>query len=137
MRFFISFIRFGEALGAAYRDRVEDQELARNVPVLTLMSLEVNGPLRPAEISAITHLTPGGTTKLLERLERAGLITRAFGEVPDDRRGVIVHMTDKGRQQVAFLADGLVEHAPTIEQMVVEMQAFLAELHRLRDVAQD
>ena len=100
MRFFMSFIRFGEELGAAYRDRVADPELARNLPVMTLMSLEVNGPLRPAEISAITRLTPGGTTKLLERLERAGLITRAFGEVPDDRRGVVVHITQEGRHHV-------------------------------------
>jgi DNA-binding MarR family transcriptional regulator len=135
MRFFITTIRFGEALGAAYRERVEDPELARNLPVLTLMSLEVSGPLRPSEISAITRLTPGGTTKLLERLERAGLITRAFGEVPDDRRGVVVHMTDQGRHHVAMLVDGLVTHAPTIEQLVAEMQTFLAELHRLRSVA--
>ena len=40
-------------------------------------------------------LTSSGTTKRLDRLERAGLIARAPD--PDDRRGVLITLTGDGR----------------------------------------
>ena len=40
-------------------------------------------------------LTSSGTTKRLDRLEQAGLITRAPD--PDDRRGTLITLTDAGR----------------------------------------
>jgi DNA-binding MarR family transcriptional regulator len=47
-------------------------------------------------------LSSGGTTARLDRLERAGLVQRSPD--PDDRRGVLVSLTDRG----AALVDGAV-----------------------------
>jgi DNA-binding MarR family transcriptional regulator len=43
-------------------------------------------------------LTSSGTTKRLDRLERAGLIAREPD--PDDRRGVLISLTAQGREAV-------------------------------------
>ena len=43
-------------------------------------------------------LTSSGTTKRLDRLEQAGLITRTPD--PHDRRGTLITLTDAGRELV-------------------------------------
>jgi DNA-binding MarR family transcriptional regulator len=48
-------------------------------------------------------LTSSGTTKRLDRLEEAGLITRSPD--PDDRRGTLIALTAAGRR----LIDGVTE----------------------------
>jgi DNA-binding MarR family transcriptional regulator len=48
-------------------------------------------------------LTSSGTTKRLDRLEQAGLITR--GPDPDDRRGTLITLAAAGRE----LVDGTTE----------------------------
>ena len=58
--------------------------------------------LRPTEFSNALMLTSSGTTKRLDRLEQAGLITR--GPDPDDRRGTLITLTAAGL--------GLVDTAP-------------------------
>lgn len=51
--------------------------------------------LTPTALYEATMVTSGAMTSRLDRLERAGLIARA--PHPQDRRGVIVQLTDKGR----------------------------------------
>ncbi|MCM2391983.1 MarR family transcriptional regulator [Streptomyces sp. CWNU-1] len=58
--------------------------------------------LSPRELSATLMLTTGGMTGRLDRLERAGLLTR--NPCPDDRRALRVTLTDRGLE----LADGAV-----------------------------
>ena len=63
-----------------------------------LATLRRTGPpyrLRPSDFSGSLMLTSSGTTKRLDKLERAGLITRSPD--PDDRRGVTITLTDEGR----------------------------------------
>jgi DNA-binding MarR family transcriptional regulator len=62
-----------------------------------LATLRRNGPpyqLRPTEFTDQLMLTSSGTTKRLDRLEQAGLITRAPD--PNDRRGTLITLTPKG-----------------------------------------
>jgi len=54
--------------------------------------------LRPSEFSRGLMLTSSGTTKRLDRLERAGLITRAPD--PADRRGIVISLTPAGLQMI-------------------------------------
>ena len=54
--------------------------------------------LRPTEFTGALMLTSSGTTKRLDRLERAGLITRAPD--PSDRRGTLIELTDAGRELI-------------------------------------
>lgn len=79
-----------------------------------LISLDVFGPQQPGSIAALLGLTSGGVSKMIDRLEGSGLVGRAHGAVPGDRRAVLVELTDLGRDAiVAFehvvvgLADGL------------------------------
>ena len=62
-----------------------------------LATLRRSGPpyrLRPSEFTGALMLTSSGTTKRLDRLEQAGLITRAPD--PDDRRGTLITLTAAG-----------------------------------------
>ena len=47
------------------------------------------------ELARIADLSSGAMTNRLDRLEEAGLVRRLRD--PDDRRGVLVELTDKGR----------------------------------------
>jgi DNA-binding MarR family transcriptional regulator len=66
-----------------------------------LATLRRTGPpyqLRPSDFTGSLMLTSSGTTKRLDRLERAGLIERAPD--PDDRRGVIITLTEAGHELI-------------------------------------
>jgi DNA-binding MarR family transcriptional regulator len=63
-----------------------------------LATLRRSGPpyrLRPSDFTGSLMLTSSGTTKRLDKLERAGLLARSPD--PDDRRGVTITLTDEGR----------------------------------------
>ncbi|GAA0625157.1 MarR family transcriptional regulator [Kutzneria viridogrisea] len=49
----------------------------------------------PGELAAFTMVTTGGITKRIDRLERAGLVTRRVSE--HDGRGRVVALTERGR----------------------------------------
>ena len=66
-----------------------------------LATLRRSGPpfrLRPSELTGALMLTSSGTTKRLDRLEQARLITRTPD--PHDRRGTLITLTDAGRELV-------------------------------------
>jgi DNA-binding MarR family transcriptional regulator len=66
-----------------------------------LATLRRAGPpyqLRPTEFTDALMLTSSGTTKRLDRLEHAGLITRAPD--PADRRGTHITLTPKGLELI-------------------------------------
>lgn len=67
-----------------------------NVDVLVLTTLDVHGPKRPTDLQAITFMTSGGITKLLDRLEESGLVARTHGLIDDDRRAIVVSITPEG-----------------------------------------
>ncbi|WP_324788318.1 MarR family transcriptional regulator [Streptomyces sp. H51] len=52
----------------------------------------------PGELAAHTMVTTGAMTKRIDRLERAGLVTRRRSE--DDQRGRIVALTAPGRELI-------------------------------------
>ncbi|MFJ6621994.1 MarR family winged helix-turn-helix transcriptional regulator [Kitasatospora sp. NPDC091335] len=64
----------------------------------------------PGELAAHTMVTTGAMTKRIDRLERAGLVTRR--PAVDDRRGRVVALTDAGRRlfDEAFTAHIRNEH---------------------------
>lgn len=59
--------------------------------------LQLSGPpyrMSPTELSEIVLRSSGGMTQILDRLERAGMVSRAPD--PSDRRKVVVGLTDAG-----------------------------------------
>jgi DNA-binding MarR family transcriptional regulator len=86
-----SLQRFGLA-----RDRL-NAELGRRIglsrsDLYALELLEAAGPLTASELAADLRLTSGATTTLIDRLEAADWVERTIN--PDDRRSVIVRLTD-------------------------------------------
>jgi DNA-binding MarR family transcriptional regulator len=64
--------------------------------------------LRPSDLTGTLMLTSSGTTKRLDRLERAGLIERAPD--PRDRRGVLIRLTAKGREVIDATTEAHLEN---------------------------
>jgi DNA-binding MarR family transcriptional regulator len=76
-----------------------------------LATLRRSGPpyqLRPSEFSGALMLTSSGTTKRLDRLERAGLIARSPD--PQDRRGVVITLTGEGRTLIDAVTEAHLEN---------------------------
>jgi DNA-binding MarR family transcriptional regulator len=66
-----------------------------------LATLRRSGPpyrMRPTDLMETLMLTSSGTTKRLDRLEKAGMIARAPD--PSDRRGTLIALTDAGRELI-------------------------------------
>ena len=68
-----------------------------------LLLIRLDGPVRPSTLSAALHLTSGGTTLLLRRLESAGLVRRHRPDHAPDRRAVLVACTRRGDEAVAAI----------------------------------
>jgi len=78
-----------------------------------LSALRIVGPphrLSPTRLGKGLMLSSAGVTSRLDRLERRGLVARTSD--PDDRRGVIVELTDRGLE----LVDAAVGANTTSEQ---------------------
>ncbi|HEU4919816.1 MAG TPA: MarR family transcriptional regulator [Candidatus Limnocylindrales bacterium] len=103
-----------------------------------LSALRIAGPphrLSPTRLGKGLMLSSAGVTSRIDRLERRGLVRRLPD--PDDRRGVIVELTDKGLEvvdaAVAALAKSdreLLERLTSEEigQLEVLLRKFLSAL---------
>ena len=85
---------------ALHRNRRIDT-LCRHVGVSrsdydALEALDEHGPLTPGELGTLLTLTSGSVTALIDRLEKLGWASR--NRHPDDRRKVIVTLTQKAWQ---------------------------------------
>ena len=110
------------------------------VPAQTAISITQTGTANHVVISNGTDtmysvttctaqgLTSGGTTKLLDRMEEAGLIRRAYGVFDDDHRGVQVSLTPRGRKLLRTAAGALVDHLPDVSSLVKNIVATLEVL---------
>lgn len=83
--------------------------------------------LRPTEFTSALMLTSSGTTKRLDRLEQAGLITR--GPDPEDRRGTLITLTAAGRKLVDAASEAHLENERRILSALSD-----AERRRLADL---
>ena len=90
--------------------------------------------LSPGELAASMMLSTGGTTARLDRLEKAGLVARSPD--PDDRRGVLVRLTAKGRHIAdEAVAAGLAEQQRLLGHLPAAKRAQLNDL--LRELLND
>jgi DNA-binding MarR family transcriptional regulator len=85
--------------------------------------------LRPTDLTNASMLTSSGTTKRLDKLEQAGLITRSPD--PDDRRGTLITLTAAGRELIDTLTVAHLENERRILAALSESeQRRLADLLR-------
>jgi DNA-binding MarR family transcriptional regulator len=97
-----------------------------------LATLRRQGPpyrLRPTDFSGSLMLTSSGTTKRLDKLEQAGLIARSPD--PGDRRGILITLTDKGRDVIdATTVAHLANERNILGALTEQEQRRLADLLR-------
>lgn len=96
------------------------------------LELLYGAPLGPRQLAEKLEMSPAGITKLVDRLERRGLVKRR--RHPADRRRSLVFITDKAlvssfqREQVRELIDRFVDDAS--EGQLEVLYDFLEELGR-------
>jgi DNA-binding MarR family transcriptional regulator len=108
-------IRAGQSL---YDELDRGMQASFGVPESVLQCLAVidgaDGPLTPSEISERTLHSSATMTSLLDALEREGWARRAPN--PDDRRSVLVEITDEGKA----LADRFLPGVRRVERVIIE-----------------
>lgn len=102
--------------------------------VLLRLARTPGGQLRMTDLAAQTVLTPSGLTRVVDKLEEAGLVRRQ--SCASDRRGSFATLTPKGRRRVEAAVPVHLQH---IEELVgsalgpAELDQLAALLRRLRD----
>ena len=95
-----------------------------------LSALRISGSpyrLSPTRLAKGLMLSSAGVTSRIDRLERRGLVRRL--DDPDDRRGVIIELTDEGRDVV----DGAVAALAISDRQLVD-RLDPAEVVQLEDL---
>ena len=93
----ISSVLFRNAVGRKLGLSVTDSEC--------LSFLSIKGVATPTELAKYTGLTTGSATAMLDRLEKAGFISRAPN--PHDRRGVLVKINKRYMEAAGPLVAGI------------------------------
>lgn len=106
----------------------EDERLVGNVPIVVLCRLDLEGPLRPNEIAELEHMTTGGISKLLDKLESDGLVERQRGAIEADQRAVLVAITPEGRSLARRMGDAFAD-------LLAEAEALIEGLNRALNLA--
>ncbi|WP_162452443.1 MarR family transcriptional regulator [Phytoactinopolyspora mesophila] len=87
--------RLHAATEALFDAAAEQYGINRN-DLRCLEILEREGPTRPSSLAETSGLSPAAITKILDRLERAGYITRTEGP---DRRARTIATSDRHRRR--------------------------------------
>lgn len=90
-----------------YRYRAATDRQVSITELRALGRISVAGGLSPKELARTLDLTTGTVTALLDRLERAELVTRRAH--PRDRRMLNIELTEKGRTKITEVIDDFAE----------------------------
>ncbi len=93
--------------------------------VLTVLSDDVGHPM--SQVAELTHMLPPTATKLVDRMVADGLVYRS--DDPVDRRRVLAHSTERGRQRHRLL-QSLVDAAVADLVQDDRLRDVVCELHR-------
>ena len=111
--------------------------LSRKGDFDTLAALRRRGPeqqLSPTQLAEAALITTGGMTSRLDRLEQAGYLEREAD--PDDRRALLVHLTETGEAIVDKILEANVEsQQQSLRAIDATQRAELAD--RLRELLID
>jgi DNA-binding MarR family transcriptional regulator len=103
------------AAGAPYDSQLADEVgLANAKSRIALTALLADGPLRPGELAEVLELTSGGLTYLVNQLEADGLVERSYGLLVEDRRAVVIALTERGTEIAGTIASVFDAHSAGI-----------------------
>jgi DNA-binding MarR family transcriptional regulator len=83
--------------------------------VLSQLEAAPEGRMRMSGLADAVLLSRSGLTRLVDRLARDGLLERS--ECPDDARGSLAVLTDKGRRR---LGDALPTHCAVVRRLFLD-----------------
>jgi DNA-binding MarR family transcriptional regulator len=106
--------RVSEVLARELRE-AEDLPLSW-YDVMVQLSEADNRELRMQELADAVLLSKSGLTRLVDRLEAAGLVRRR--RCPDDRRGTLAQLTDEGYERLRATAP---THLKGVQQHFVDV----------------
>jgi DNA-binding MarR family transcriptional regulator len=118
---------YGRVAAASMREVAPDPELVSTGSLLVLCSLDVDGPCRPGVLQDVTGLSSGGVSKLLDRMEKAGVVKRTYGGVAGDNRGVLVSITRRGRALTSRVTGAVASRLPDARSLVKAIAAVVEE----------
>ena len=104
--------------------------------VLDALSRQDGWHMRMQQLARATALSASATTRLVNRLEERGLLTRILCD--DDRRGIYTELTRSGielLEQARPVHDGTLERALAEAHSVPELAPLVEALPRLHAVA--
>jgi DNA-binding MarR family transcriptional regulator len=121
---------FGQTVSQAMKAAVGEPDLVGNLPILILCSIDLEGPQRPRSLQRLTGLSSGAMSKLLDRMERSGVVRRDRRSADADRRAVFVTLTKRGERLLGALRGELAARIPQTEALVQEIVVVLNDLER-------
>ena len=86
-----------------------------------------DGPMKMSDLSRMLLVSNGNATAVVDRLEKDGLAQRVPS--PDDRRAILVSLTEEGRTRFAEQAGA---HAREIDQLFGNLDD--EDMDKLRDI---
>jgi len=94
----------------------------------------VDGPMTAGQLGAAAGLRPAATTAMIDRLARRGLVERVSS--PDDRRRVLVRMTEEGQRQTWVAYGPLVEEGQQLLSRftIAELELMRGQLEEMREL---
>src|SRR5580698_4058659 len=116
-----------------FNQKVADRAGLHLTDMQCINLLELLGAVTPGKLAECTGLTTGGVTVLLDRLEKAGFVTRERN--PNDRRSVLVRVNPKelkkvnalyteiNQQMEAFLTDTPAAELQAVVKFLTRMNA--------------
>ncbi len=127
--------REAQRAGAAMDDAIADFLGVNATDARCLDILEQYGRTTAGDLADHMALTTGAVTTMLDRLERAGFVTRERGT--DDRRRVYAELTDDARAAIATVFAPFIDvwerHGPLFSD--AELRAIYTYLTLSRDLA--
>jgi DNA-binding MarR family transcriptional regulator len=117
----VRFLRTHAELTASMDRRLADEHglSLREYEVLLALHDAPDRRLRRVDLAAMIFLTQSGVTRLLDKLERDGLVAKVAGE--SDRRVAYAQLTEDGRRR--FVAAALTHRADIAEQFTDRLSA--------------
>jgi DNA-binding MarR family transcriptional regulator len=91
-----------------------------DIEMQALVHLAEQGELAPSAIAALLDLSSGGATALVQRLERAGHVTRK--PHPTDRRSTLIALSPKTAGRLADAESPVTEGLDSVAQPLSEPQ---------------
>ncbi|MEV0237696.1 MarR family transcriptional regulator [Nonomuraea sp. NPDC050786] len=95
-RHYAAYVLFNQAMA----DRLQIH--STDLQCMGLLGLQ-SRPVSTGEIARLTGLTPGSATRMVDRLEKAGLVVRQPD--PADRRRALVTLTPLARERIGAAWD--------------------------------